>query len=979
MGGFSSKAELIGKKAFELVVKKDRQKAFEDMKKTLQQCSIKNMEYTFITKDSREFPVELSTSVIKDSSGKPTGFVAITKDIAYRKKAEETLRASENYLKKILNSVFTGVVVVDEKTHEIVDANPNALEAIGASKEHVIGKVCNRFICPAEKGKCPISDLGQTVDRSERVLLRANGERVSILKTVTTATWGGRNYFVESFLDITERKKAEESLRKERQDLDCIIDSSPIIIFYKDKTGKFIRVNKTFAETLKIPKEEFLGKTVFDLYSAKIAQGMTNDDSEVLKSGCPKLNIIEHYESVSGIRWVQTDKVPIFDKNGIPAGLVGFAQDITEQKKAEEALKESETKYRELINGMNDTAWVIDLDANFIDVNDAAVKVLGYSREELLSMGPTDIDNSLSREQIRDLVKRMPTDQIQVFETAHTTKDGKAIPVEISSSVVTYQGKQAVLSIARNITERKQLEDNLRVSEERFRAISNSATDAIVLMDDACKINYWNPAAERIFGYAKEEVIGKDMKTVIVPPDHREFCLRFAKEVLGNKEENHGKTIEFNALRKDRTEFPIEVSATAFKLHDRNCLLSIMRDVSEHKKMEDALKQERDMLESVTENIGAGLVMISKDYKILWMNNYLKQFTGASENNHCYSSFNTCTTVCPDCGPKKIFEGAPFDHREYCNQTEFNKDHPVWFELIATPIKDKDGNVVAALELTVNITEKKNMEAKLAEYSQELEKQVEERTRQLQQTQAKLMKSERLAAIGELAGMVGHDLRNPLTSIKGAAYLLGTKHVSGLDAIGKEMLSTIDNSIDYSNKIINDLLDYSKDIKLELTEATPKALLKNALSLIEIPKRIKIADATQDTPIFKADTGKINRVFVNLIKNAIDAMPEKGTLTITSRKAKKNVEIVFEDNGVGMTPETLSQLWTPLFTTKAKGMGFGLAICKRIIEAHRGKICVESITGKGTTFVVTLPVDPQPATEAEENWVFNASIEAAAT
>ena len=112
---------------------------------------------------------------------------------------------------------------------------------------------------------------------------------------------------------------------------------------------------------------------------------------------------------------------------------------------------------------------------------------------------------------------------------------------------------------------------------------------------------------------------------------------------------------------------------------------------------------------------------------------------------------------------------------------------------------------------------------------------------------------------------------------------------------------------------------------------------------------------------------------------AIDAMPNGGKLTITSKESGNNVEISFKDSGMGMSKETLSKLWTPLFTTKAKGMGFGLAICKRIIEAHRGKICVESITGKGTTFIVSVPVDPQPATEAEENWVFNASIEAAAT
>ena len=140
--------------------------------------------------------------------------------------------------------------------------------------------------------------------------------------------------------DITDRKRLEEILEKEQQELKLIIDSSPIIVFYKDKEGRFIRVNKTFAEALKMPEEEFVGKTVFDLYSAKIAQGMANDDQEVLKSGRPKLNIIEQYESASGIRWVQTDKIPICDKNGIPFGLIGFAQDITARQRAEDALRQ---------------------------------------------------------------------------------------------------------------------------------------------------------------------------------------------------------------------------------------------------------------------------------------------------------------------------------------------------------------------------------------------------------------------------------------------------------------------------------------------------------------------------------------------------------------------------------------------------------------------------------------------------------------
>jgi PAS domain S-box-containing protein len=170
---------------------------------------------------------------------------------------------------------------------------------------------------------------------------------------------------------------------------------------------------------------------------------------------------------------------PMFDADGHYTGSFAIHTDITERKRMEEILRESEEKYRELINGMNDTAWVIDFKGKFVDVNDAAVETLGYSREELFSMGPHDIDSSLDPEKIMGLIKRMRTDKLQVFETTHTTKDGKAIPVEIKSTLVTYQGKEAILSIARDITDRKQAELELQRSYELLRETLISSVNAL--------------------------------------------------------------------------------------------------------------------------------------------------------------------------------------------------------------------------------------------------------------------------------------------------------------------------------------------------------------------------------------------------------------------------------------------------------------------------------------------------------------------
>ncbi|MCW3999169.1 MAG: PAS domain S-box protein [Candidatus Bathyarchaeota archaeon] len=221
----------------------------------------------------------------------------------------------------------------------------------------------------------------------------------------------------------------------------------------------------------------------------------------------------------------------------------------------------------------------------------------------------------------------------------------------------------------------------------------------------------------------------------------------------------------------------------------------------------------------------------------------------------------------------------------------------------------------------------------------------------------KILRSERLASIGELAGMLGHDLRNPLSGISGASYYLKRKHLSRLDSEDLSMFESIDKCISYSNKIINDLLDYSKEIRLELDPTNPHALIVETLTLIQHPPHITVKNLAQDTPRIIVDRVKICRSFTNIIKNAFDAMPSSGELTITSQVIDEAVIFCFKDTGQGMTAQTIEKLWSPLFTTKAKGMGFGLAICKRNVEAHGGKIAVESKLGEGTVMQVQLPLD----------------------
>ena len=241
----------------------------------------------------------------------------------------------------------------------------------------------------------------------------------------------------------------------------------------------------------------------------------------------------------------------------------------------------------------------------------------------------------------------------------------------------------------------------------------------------------------------------------------------------------------------------------------------------------------------------------------------------------------------------------------------------------------------------------------LAEYASTLEKRVEQKRQELEEANQKILRSERMAAIGELAGMVAHDLRNPLAGVKNAVYVL-RKRQANIGAVGISMLDNIDQAVEHADSIINDLLDYSREIHLQIEEHSSKALVDYALLSVKIPSNISIKENIVDM-LVRADANKVQRVFVNLIKNAIEAMPNGGYLTINSDLKDSIVEFSFIDNGSGMSEETLEKIFTPLFTTKAQGMGLGLSICKRLIEAHGGNIEVESVLGKGTKFTVSLP------------------------
>jgi PAS domain S-box-containing protein len=598
LSGYSWK-ELEGKKWTELVTKEylEQMKRYHEARRKKGGKAPTHYNFDFVNRKGQTKNGLLTINLIPETKNSVASII----DITEQKKAEEALRKSEHYLRKAQQIAHFGSWVLDVKTNRI-EFSDEMFNIFGITKEQFNGTTdyTNNLVQPEDRArvqKCyedllirhkPVS-MEYSIIRPDGSVrhLWGNGE-------VEFDEKGNLQYLVGTVLDITERKQTEEMLRESEKEKSAVLDNMSELVIHQDLKHRILWVNKKAADSLNMKAEQLKGRYCYEIWAKRADPCAACPLEESKKTGQPQQGEIT---TPDGRVWY-ISCYQLKDANGNPTSIVEVVTNITEQKKAEEALRESEEKYRELINGMNDTAWVIDLDGKIIDVNDAAVKVTGYSREELLSMGLQDIDSGLDYEKIIGLVKGMPSDEIPVFETTHTTKYGETIPVEISSSLITYMGKQAILSIARNITERKQIEQQLKESEEKYRKQFENAMDAIVLADAETGIIVdCNRAATKLVGRKKSELVGKHQR-ILHPPE--EIKGKFSTTFKQHRKEKEGQLLETHVITKTGEIRDVAIKANILELGDKKLLQGIFRDITEQKKAEQEMRDLSYRLNGIT-------------------------------------------------------------------------------------------------------------------------------------------------------------------------------------------------------------------------------------------------------------------------------------------------------------------------------------------------------------------------------------------
>ncbi len=270
---------------------------------------------------------------------------------------------------------------------------------------------------------------------------------------------------------------------------------------------------------------------------------------------------------------------------------------------------------------------------------------------------------------------------------------------------------------------------------------------------------------------------------------------------------------------------------------------------------------------------------------------------------------------------------------------------------------DQDIRLLTSIGNTIGVAiDNAQLYATIERWGKKLALEVEKKARELQETQEKLICSEKLAAIGQLASGVGHELRSPLGVLKNCAYYLKNIIKTENPEVIK-YLNIIDKEVNISIKIINDLLEFARVSKAILKPVNCNIIIDEILLDTEVPENIIIKkDLNQNLSKVMADSDQLYQVFVNIILNAYQSMPNGGELIIRAREKEEFVEIIFKDNGCGIPKENLDKIFDPLFSTKAKGVGLGLTICRSVIESHQGEIYIESELDKGTIFTIKLPL-----------------------
>ena len=755
---------------------------------------------------------------------------------------------------------------------------------------------------------------------------------------------------------ILERMQTATALRESEDRYRVAFENSAVGKIIAGVDGHLLRANQAFAD--------MVGYTVKELQAGDYVRITHPDDVAMSRALVARLmtgtesyaRVEKRYVHRDGSTvWADLSMVLLRDSRGQPLHFVLDLQNITERRRAETRMRESELKFRAIFDGASDGMFLVEQDSRrFVLANSSCLRMLGYSADEFANLSVADIhpeeDLPFIFGQIESQMQGEPGKRGDV---RFKRRDRSLFPADLSSAAMMLGDKKCILIIFRDITERQQAEAALRESEERFRGIFDAARDGMVLADAATgRFVTANGAFCAMIGYSLEEVV-----RLSVPDIHPfESLARVAESFDSLVAGRISLAPDIPVKRRDGSVFRADVSAAAISMGGRSFLMGAFHDITERKQAEAALAESELKYRTVFESSSDAMMLLDTG-KFLDCNEAALRVFGYSTRGEFLGRHpgEVSPPLQADGRESRIVADeniavALRDGRSFFEWLHMRADGLVFpADVLLTPL-DYQGRRV--LQATVrDITPRKIAEAEIAEKNAEL--------RQLNEVK------------NQLLGMAAHDLRNPLSVVSAASqFLLDDASRALPEAKRTDFMRRINASSEFMLKLIDDLLDVAKiesgKLDLELKDEDLCALIDENLVMNQMlaeRKGIRLDFAHEcGVPRFRFDRGKVEQVLNNLISNALKFSQSGTAVTVTASRVNGSAVVSVRDHGQGIPPEELDKLFKPFSKTSVRSTagerstGLGLAIAHKIVEGHHGCIWAESEVGKGSTFSFSLPV-----------------------
>ena len=844
----------------------------------------------------------------------------------------------------------------------ILHANIATQKAFGLSEQELQGRHCYEIFHGTKTAPpgCPLAKLmttGRAQTNELEVEMLHGNYRVSC--TPIFDENGKIKSIFHLASDVTERMQAEQVLRQQALQNSAILETAlDGFWLVESNTQRILDVNEAYCRMSGYNRDEILTMTIPQLEALEQPDEVNAHVARIMDKKADRFET--QHRRKDGSKFFVDISVQYLGETG---KLFAFLRDITERKQAEEKLKESLTILKIAEESAKLGGWSVDLKTNRVTWSNqvAAIHEMPYGFSPLIEEGIRFYAPEW-REKIAKVFGDCAQNGIPYNEEMEIiTTSGKRVWVHtMGDAVRNDQGEIfKVQGAFQDISERMQTENALRINQEMFSLFMRYSPIHVYIKEvtpTESRVLQASDNYQEMIGIDGREMIGKTMEEL--------FPVEFAAKMTADDWAvvTNGKVLkldeDFNGRYYTTVKFPIVQG-------DKTLLAGYTIDITERRQAEEKTQKIARHYQALIEKAPDGIVLLNEQGNFKFVSPSAKIMFGFSVSEEMTGSPVQYTH--PDDLPLVLSElGRLLEDPSYVPTLQYRfsdkNGNWKWVESTFSNLL-ADPSVESIVINFRDITERKQAENEIRQLNAELEQRVEDRTRELSAAQEKLVRHEKLVVLGQMSSSVGHELRNPLSVINSAIYYLKMIQPNAAEDV-KEYLGIIDQEVHTAEKIITDLLDFSRIKSVDREVVSVSELIRRTLERFPVPESVAVTiEVPPDLPQVFVDVHHMTQVLGNLTVNACQAMTSSnestlivGQLSLYSTVQNDMINITVKDNGAGISAENMNKIFEPLFTTKTKGIGLGLAVSQKLVAANEGRIEVESEAGKGTSFHVYLPI-----------------------